>query len=97
MPGVDFVGMSNPDAMAKALETGDPYPILMFWGQSCNQIAGHEEPAPRAYKYLSKVPFIVYVNPILTPSAVAFADMVLPVSASCKRNSVRTWWARCAP
>ncbi len=92
MPGVDFVGMSNPDAMAKALETGDPYPILMFWGQSCNQIAGHEEPAPRAYKYLSKVPFIVYVDPILTPSAVAFADMVLPVSASCERDSVRTWW-----
>ncbi len=92
MPGVDFVGMSNPDAMAYALETGKPYPIKMFWAQSQNAIAGHEEPAPRAYKYMMDIPFIVYVDPILTPSAVAFADLVLPVAASCERDSVRTWW-----
>ena len=92
MPGIDFVGMSNPDAMAYALETGNPYPILMFWAESQNAIAGHEEPAPRAYKYMMQIPFIVYVDPILTPSAVAFADLVLPVAASVERDSVRTWW-----
>ncbi|NLP45167.1 MAG: molybdopterin-dependent oxidoreductase [Peptococcaceae bacterium] len=90
--GLDFVGMSNPDAMALSLETGKPYPIRIFWAQSCNQICGHEEPAPRAYKYLKNVPFIVYADPFLTPSAVAFADLVLPVAMSCERNSARTWW-----
>jgi anaerobic selenocysteine-containing dehydrogenase len=90
--GVDFMGMSNPDAMAKVLETSDPYPIKMFWMQSCNAISGHEEPAPRAYKYLSEIPFIVYVDPFITPSVVAFADMVLPVAMSCERDSARTWW-----
>ena len=90
--GVNFMGMANPDAMAYALETGNPYPILMFWGESCNQIAGHEEPAPRAYKYMMNIPFIVYADPVLTPSCVAFADMVLPIAASIERDSIRTWW-----
>jgi anaerobic selenocysteine-containing dehydrogenase len=86
------MGMANPDAMAYALETGQPYPIRIFWGQSCNQISGHEEPAPRAYKYLKEVPFIVYADPFITPSMVAFADLILPVAMSCERDSARTWW-----
>ena len=90
--GLDFVGMSNPDAMAYTIETSEPYPIKMFWVQSANQLAGHEEPAPRAYKYLKNIPFIVYVDPFITPSAIAFADMVLPISMSCERDSARTWW-----
>ncbi|NTU90176.1 MAG: molybdopterin-dependent oxidoreductase, partial [Actinobacteria bacterium] len=91
-PGIDFVGMSNPDAMALTLETNEPYPIKMFWAESSNALAGHEEPAPRAYKYLKEIPFIVYADPFLTPSAIAFADMVLPVAMSCERDSARTWW-----
>ncbi len=90
--GQDFVGMSNPDAMAKTLETGEPYPIRMLWAQSSNALAGHEEPGPRAYKYLMQIPFIVYADPFITPTMVAFADLILPVAMSCERDSARTWW-----
>ncbi|MDR3052858.1 MAG: molybdopterin-dependent oxidoreductase [Coriobacteriales bacterium] len=90
--GIDFMGMANPDAMAYALETGSPYPIRIYWGQSCNAIAGHEEPAPRAYKYMRDIPFITYADPFITPSMVAFADLILPVAMSVERDSARTWW-----
>lgn len=90
--GLDFVGMSNPDAMAKTLETGEPFPIKILWAQSCNAFAGHEEPAPRAYKYMKEIEFIAYADPIMTPTIVALADLVVPVSMSPERDSARTWW-----
>lgn len=92
LPGKDFMGMCNPDASIVALETGEPYPILMIWAQGTNAFSGHEEPAPRAYKYMSKVPFIVYLDVFINPSAVALADMVLPLAMSVERNSARVWW-----
>jgi anaerobic selenocysteine-containing dehydrogenase len=90
--GLDFVGMSNPDAMAKTLETGEPFPIKILWAQSCNALAGHEEPAPRAYKYMKEIEFIAYADPFMTPTIVALADLVVPVAMSCERDSARTWW-----
>jgi anaerobic selenocysteine-containing dehydrogenase len=90
--GLDFVGMSNPDAMAKTLETQQPYPIKMLWAQSCNAFAGHEEPGPRAYKYMKEIPFIIYADPFITPTMIALADIIVPVSMSCERDSARTWW-----
>ncbi|MDR2109004.1 MAG: molybdopterin-dependent oxidoreductase [Coriobacteriales bacterium] len=90
--GLDFMGMANPDAMAYALETGNPYPIRIYWGQSCNAFAGHEEPAPRAYKYMREIPFIAYADPFITPTMVALADLILPVAMSVERDSARTWW-----
>ncbi|MDR0500435.1 MAG: molybdopterin-dependent oxidoreductase [Coriobacteriales bacterium] len=90
--GLDFVGMSNPDAMAKTLETGEPFPIKILWAQSCNAFAGHEEPGPRAYKYMKEIEFIAYADPFMTPTIVALADLVVPVAMSCERDSARTWW-----
>ncbi len=96
--GMDFVGMSNCDAMASVLEagkipvTGEDYPIKMFYAQSCNAFAGHEGAAARAYKYMSKIPFIVYADPMITPTMIAIADLILPVSMSVERDSARTWW-----
>ena len=72
--------------MASVLEagevpaTGEPYPIKMLWAQSCNAFAGHEGQVPRAYKYMKEIPFIVYADPFVTPTMVAIADLVLPVS-----------------
>ena len=97
-PGLDFVGMSNPDSMASVLEAGEiptthePYEIKMYWAQSSNAFSGHEGAAARAYKYISKIPFIVYVDPMMTPTVQAIADLVLPVAMSVERSSARTWW-----
>jgi anaerobic selenocysteine-containing dehydrogenase len=80
------------DAMLKCLETDIPYPIQMTWLQSTNPIANMGADAPRVYRAMKKVPFTVVVDLFMTPTAVAFADLVLPAGMSCERTGVRTWW-----
>ena len=41
---------------------------------------------------MSKIPFIVYADPMITPTMIAIADLILPVSMSVERDSARTWW-----
>lgn len=89
---VDFMANASSDGIIHAIETGDPYPIKMLWIQSQNQIACMGADAPRAYDCLKKIPYIVNVDPILTPTSVAFADLILPVASGPERDSVRAWW-----
>ena len=44
------------------------------------------------YEAINKIPYCVVADPFMTPTAVAHADIVLPVAMSCERNAVRTWW-----
>ena len=48
--------------------------------------------AKRVYKAMLKVPFICVADLFMTPTAVACADLVLPVQASPERDSMRAWW-----
>jgi anaerobic selenocysteine-containing dehydrogenase len=36
--------------------------------------------------------FVVVCDPYITPTAVACADIILPVAMSPERNSIRSWW-----
>ena len=91
--GETFIGMACADGISLAMETGKPYPIKMAWIQSSNALSCSGLSAPRGYKTLrEKVDFIVVADPFMTPTAVACADLVLPVSMSCERDSARTWW-----
>ncbi|MDR3052370.1 MAG: molybdopterin-dependent oxidoreductase [Coriobacteriales bacterium] len=88
----NIVSCADTDAILSAIETGEPYPIKMFWIQSSNALACPGMDAPRVYAALNSVDFVVVADPFMTPTAVAVADIVLPVAMSCERNSVRTWW-----
>lgn len=87
-------GSSNAqeDSVLKAMEEGKPYPIDMVWLQSTNPIACMGAEAPRVYEAMKKVPFVVNVDMYMTPTSVAFADLLLPAGMSCERNSIRAWW-----
>ncbi|MBN1537732.1 MAG: molybdopterin-dependent oxidoreductase [Anaerolineales bacterium] len=87
-----IVPHASSDVILHAIETGEPYPIKMAWIQSSNSLACPAMDAPRAYEALKKIDFIVYADPYMTPTAVAAADIVLPVAMSCERNSARSWW-----
>ena len=80
------------DSVLETIETGRPYPVQMYWMQSTNTIACCSGESSRVYKALKKVPFNVVVDPVLTPSAVAFADIVLPAAMNVERDSLRNWW-----
>lgn len=91
--GQEFNGSVDSDAVNVAMESGEPYPVKMMWAQSSNALACMAFDAPRTYKAIKDtVEFCVYADPFMTPSAVAFADLVLPVSMSIERDSARTWW-----
>ena len=92
-PGyVHFIGMADCDAVNQAFETGKPYPIKMFWSQGANCIACTANAAPRVYKMLENVEFCVVADPYLTPTAIAFADIFLPLKTTAERDSMRVWW-----
>ncbi len=83
---------ASPDLLLLALESGKPYPIKMTFTLSSNPIANMGAEAPRIYKAMNNAEFNVNVDPFLTPTAVATADLVLPAAMSCERDSSRVWW-----
>ncbi|WP_255467331.1 molybdopterin-dependent oxidoreductase [Raoultibacter phocaeensis] len=92
-PGcVQFIGMADCDAVNRAFETGEPYPIKMFWSQGANGISCSATAAPRVHKMLENVEFCVVADPYMTPTAVAFADIFLPLKTTAERDSMRVWW-----
>ena len=90
--GEDFIHQAASEAVLHCMETGEPYPIKMWYAQSTNELACAAMDAPRLYKALKDVPFIAYADPFLTPTAGALADVVMPVAMSCERDSARSWW-----
>ena len=88
----DIVAAADSDALTYALERDEPYSIKMLWIQSSNTLACPGMDAPRLYEAMKKVEFVVNCDPFITPTSVAFADILLPVAMSPERNSARTWW-----
>ena len=82
--GEDFIHQAASEAVLHCMETGEPYPIKMWYAQSTNELACAAMDAPRLYKALKEIPFIAYADPFLTPTAVALADVVMPVAMSCR-------------
>ena len=88
----EFTTHASSDALLRAMEVGEPFPIRMLWIETSNAIACPGMDAARVYEAMRKVPFVVNADPFLTPVSVACADILLPVAMSAERNSCRTWW-----
>lgn len=88
----DFVAHAASSAVLNAIETGEPYLPRMMWIQSSNALSCAGMAAPRVIEALKKIEYIVYADPFITPTAVAAADLMLPVAMSPERNSARVWW-----
>jgi len=88
----NIVPHASSDVILNAIETGKPYEMKMFWCQSSNAFVCPGMSAPRAYAALKKLEFNVVIDCFMTPTAVACADIVLPVAMGPERNSVRSWW-----
>jgi anaerobic selenocysteine-containing dehydrogenase len=98
---ITTVHVMHPDCSAEALVTDDPYPVKMVWMQSTNPIACMGMEPQKLYKGIKNVDFAVVVDLFMTPSAMAFADIVLPAASALERDGIRienwgpmakTWW-----
>ena len=92
-----FTASSQADTILEAIETGkdengNPRPINMLWIQSSNPITNMGQDAPRIYRAMEKVPFIVTIDLFKTPFIVACADLVLPCAMSNERDCIRVWF-----
>jgi anaerobic selenocysteine-containing dehydrogenase len=92
MSKAGFSANAHADSVLRAIETSEPYPVRMVWMSSTNPIANMGGDAPRVYRALKSVDFVVVSDPFMTPTAVAFADVFLPAAMSAERNSQRCWW-----
>ena len=89
---LSITGSASPDAVLEAIESEKPYPVKMLFLQTTNPIANMGAEAPRVYEAMKKVPFNVVVDYVVTPTAVACADIFLPCAMGHERNSFRNWW-----
>lgn len=92
-----FSATAMSDLILHAIETGEPYPIKMMWFQSTNPIANMGAEAPRIYKALRSLDFVAVADIFMTPTAMACADLVLPIAMCPERNSFRTWYTPIRP
>lgn len=71
------------------IEQPADYPIKASWIQTVNQIACGGVDNKRTLEAFSKLEFNVFVDLFMTPSCMAFGDLVLPVTTYPERNGIR--------
>ena len=94
-PFYDYSGCvsAQPDRAFDAMLTGKPYPIKGLWMQATNPVACTSQKAEgKVLKALQNVDFIVHVDMFMTPTAMAVADVVLPIETFAERNGCRSVW-----
>lgn len=78
----------QPDECLDTLETGKPYPLKMAWINSTNLYACINATPERWYRALLKMEFTVIQELFMTPSAMALADIFLPMSTFPEHDGV---------
>jgi len=84
---------AQPDEVLETMQTGEPYPIKAAWIQTSNPIACIAADPKKLYEALKKLEFVVVVDLFKTPTAVAFADIVLPAATYPERDGLRAVWS----
>lgn len=78
----------HPDETLDLMETGHPYQIKMVWSNSQNPIANAACVPERWHKVFKEVEFWVSQEIFMTPTVMAYADIVLPVATFAEHSGV---------
>ncbi len=87
-PFLDWIGFIPGEAVIDQMLTETPYPIKAAWIQSTNTFACGTADARRTWRAFKKLDFNVVVDLFMTPTAMAFADIVLPAATYPERDGV---------
>lgn len=80
---------THPDETLDTLETGKPYKLRMGWFNSSNFITPTCSVQPdRWYKALKSLEFCVVQDCFMTPTAMAFGDIFLPLPTFAEHDGV---------
>ena len=84
-PALRIIGMPSPDATLEALEGKYDYPVKAAWLQTNNCLANMGAQPQRIAKGLMEDDFNVVMDLWMTPTAMAVADVFLPVTTFPER------------
>lgn len=89
-PGLSTgMATTQPDETLEVLETGKPYEIKMAWYNSSNFLTPTCSAQPhRWYEALKKMEFAVVQDLFMTPTAMALADVFLPLPTFAEHEGV---------
>ena len=83
------ISAAHTDTVIEMLETGEPYKLSCLWLQTANPLACTSPDPKRTLAALAKLDFVVAVDLFMTPSIMALADIVLPVSTFTEKDGFR--------
>ena len=81
--------LCSTDMLIEVMETDDPYPLKAAWLQTTNTLVNPSPGPERALNAFRRMEFIVAVDIFMTPTAMALADVFLPVTMFPERNGIR--------
>ncbi|MBQ2681703.1 MAG: molybdopterin-dependent oxidoreductase [Eggerthellaceae bacterium] len=84
-PALKVIGMPSPDATLEALEGKYDYPVKAAWLQTNNCLSNMGAQPQRIAKGLMEDDFNVVMDLWMTPTAMAVADVFLPVTTFAER------------
>lgn len=84
-PALDVIGMPSPDETLKEMEADSGYPVKACWIQTNNPISNMGAEPERIKNALQRMDFNVVVDLWMTPTAMACADVFLPVTCFPER------------
>ena len=79
---------SHPDSMLDAMETGEPYAFKMSWLIGTNPLPNMAVQGKRWEAAFKKLEFNVVQDVVMTPSAMAWCDVFLPVAPFPEHDGV---------
>jgi anaerobic selenocysteine-containing dehydrogenase len=74
--------------LTEQLLSEKPYPLKAAWIQSTNTFACGAADSRRVYEGFKKLGFVVVVDLFMTPTAMAFADIILPAATYPERDGI---------
>ncbi len=87
-PLLQKLNLVKGEALIDQMLTGAPYPVKATWIQGTNTFVCGAADSYRTYQAFKKTDFNVVVDLFITPTAMAFADIVLPAATYPERDGV---------
>jgi anaerobic selenocysteine-containing dehydrogenase len=91
-PLMDWANQIPGEALIDQMLTDIPYPVKAAWIQATNTFACGTADVRRTYEAFKRLDFNVVVDLFMTPTAMAFADIVLPAATYPERDGISQGW-----
>ncbi len=76
------------DAVLDQMISGKPYPMKAAWIEGTNTFVCGSGNSKRTYEAFKKMEFVTVVDLFMTPTAMAFADIILPAATYPERDGI---------